>query len=87
MKTKEKNIDEKICKVMKSISPQISERILKEILSGKSITDFKIIDSLNLVAFLCELEAAFNIKLDAQDVAIENFETIKKIKEMLQKKL
>jgi len=86
MKTNPQNFKKEICKILKRVAPQITKQTLREIQNGKSITDLKVIDSLNLVALLCELEAVFGVKLEPEDVSIENFETLEKITKILQAK-
>ena len=87
MKTNPQAFEKEICAILKRVAPQITEQTLREIKIGKSITDLKIIDSLNLVALLCELESVFGVKLEPEDVNIANFETLPKIIKVLRAKI
>lgn len=86
MRKNSAQIEKEICEILKRINPQLTKQAILEIRKGKSITDLKIIDSLNLVALLCELENAFGIQLDPEDVAIEKFQTLEAIKKILRSK-
>lgn len=86
MKKNSAQIEKEICEILKRINPQLTKQAILEIRRGKSITDLKIIDSLNLVALLCELENSFGIQLGPEDVAIENFQTLETIKKILRSK-
>jgi len=87
IKKNSSELKQQICKILKKVSPQITDGNLKQILNGKSITDLKIIDSLNLVALLCELETVFGVTLTPEDVSIKNFETLEKIIKILRAKI
>ena len=80
-------LKQKICKILKKVAPQITDFNLKQFSNGKSITDLKIIDSLNFVTLLCELENVFGVKLTPEVVSIENFETLEKIIKFLRAKI
>lgn len=86
MKKNPQILKKEICEILKRVAPQITKQTLREIQNGKSITDLKVIDSLNLVALLCELELVFGVKLEPEDVSIEKFETLEKIIKILQAK-
>ena len=59
---------EKVLKVLQSVNESITD--------GANLIDEGIIDSFEVVNIVMELEEAFDIEIDAEDVVAENFETV-----------
>ena len=59
---------EKVLEVLRSVN--------KSILDGTNLIEDNIIDSFEVVNVVMELEDAFDIEIDAEDVVSENFETV-----------
>lgn len=68
---------EKVLKVLQSVNGSIVD--------GKKLIESGIIDSFEVVNIVMELEAAFDIEIDAEDVIAENFETVDGITAVVEK--
>ncbi|MFC1745705.1 phosphopantetheine-binding protein [Candidatus Riflebacteria bacterium] len=53
--------------------------------NDSSLLDSGIIDSLSILKLVNEIEEEFNIEIDENDLEIENFETLNKIAELIER--
>lgn len=68
---------EKVLKVLQSANESITD--------GVNLISNGTIDSFEVVNIVMELEEAFDIEIDAEDVVAENFETVDRITAMVEK--
>lgn len=68
---------EKVLEVLQSVN--------KSILDGTNLIENNIIDSFEVVNVVMELEDAFDIEIDAEDIVSENFETVDTITNLVKK--
>ena len=68
---------EKVLKVLQSVNESITD--------GANLINEGIVDSFEVVNIVMELEEAFDIEIDAEDVVTENFETVDAIVAMVEK--
>lgn len=68
---------EKVLEVLQSVN--------ESIVDGTNLIENNIIDSFEVVNVVMELEDAFDIKIDAEDVVSENFETVDAITNLVKK--
>ena len=68
---------EKVLKVLQSVNESITD--------GANLINERIVDSFEVVNIVMELEEAFDIEIDAEDVVTENFETVDAIVAMVEK--
>lgn len=75
----EKGIREKVLEAICEVNDEIMENQDKDLLLND------IIDSFDIVAMMVELEDAFDIEIDAEDVTPENFKTVDSIIEVVER--
>lgn len=68
---------EKVLKILQDVN--------ESIVDGANLIDEGIVDSFEVVNIVAELEEAFDIEIDAEDVVAENFETVDSITAMVEK--
>ena len=68
---------EKVLKILQDVN--------ESIVDGANLIDEGIVDSFEVVNIVMELEEAFDIEIDAEDVVAENFETVDSITAMVEK--
>ena len=68
---------EKVLKVLQSVN--------ESIIDGANLIDEGLVDSFEVVNIVMELEEAFDIEIDAEDVIAENFETVDNITALVEK--
>ena len=68
---------EKVLQILKTVNTSIEDGV--DLISGGAV------DSFEVVNIVMELEEAFNIEIDAEDVVAENFETVDSITAMVEK--
>ena len=68
---------EKVLKILRSVN--------ESIIDGANLIDDGIVDSFEVVNIVVELEEAFDIEIEAEDVVAENFETVDSITAMVEK--
>ena len=68
---------EKVLKVLQSVNESITD--------GANLINEGIVDSFEVVNIVMELEEAFDIEIDAEDVIAENFETVDSITALVEK--
>lgn len=68
---------EKVLEVLQSVN--------EAIVDGAELIESNIIDSFEIVNIVMELEEAFEIEIDADDVIAENFETVDAITALVEK--
>ena len=68
---------EKVLKVLQSVNEAIAD--------GENLITGGIVDSFEVVNIVMELEEAFEIEIDTEDVVAENFETVDRITAMVEK--
>ena len=68
---------EKVLKVLQSVNEAIAD--------GENLITSGIVDSFEVVNIVMELEEAFEIEIDAEDVVAKNFETVDRITAMVEK--
>lgn len=75
----EKNIRERVLEAISEVSDEIMENQDKDLLMND------IIDSFDIVAIMVELEEAFDIEIEAEDVTPDNFRTVDSIVEVVKR--
>lgn len=75
----EKNIRERVLEAISEVSDEIMENQDKDLLMND------IIDSFDIVAMMVELEEAFDIEIEAEDVTPDNFRTVDSIVEVVKR--
>lgn len=75
----EKEIREKVLDAICEVNDEIMDNQDKDLLLND------IIDSFDIVAMMVELEDAFDIEIDAEDVTPENFRTVDSIIEVVKR--
>lgn len=75
----EKSIREKVLDAICEVNDGIMENQDKDLLLND------VIDSFDIVAMMVELEDAFDIEIDAEDVTPENFKTVDSIIEVVER--
>lgn len=68
---------EKVLSILQGVNESITD--------GANLISEGIIDSFEVVNIVMELEEAFDIEIDAEDVVAENFETVDSITIMVEK--
>lgn len=68
---------EKVLEILKKVNPAIKE--------GVNLVSEGIIDSYEVVNIVMELEEAFEIEIDAEDVIAQNFESVDTIVSLVEK--
>ena len=68
---------EEILQILKEVNPNIKE--------GINLIESGLIDSFEVVNIVMELEEAFNIEIDAEEVVAENFESVDTIVALVEK--
>ena len=61
---------------MKEKVLNILQSVNESIIDGANLINEGIVDSFEVVNIVMELEEAFDIEIDAEDVVAENFETV-----------
>lgn len=69
---------EQIVEIIREICPTIGE------LEGVKLVTDKIIDSVELVQIISDLEEAFQVEIDMEDIVPENFDTVVAIWNLIQ---
>lgn len=69
---------EQIVQIIREICPTIGE------LEGVKLVTDKIIDSVELVQIISDLEEAFQVEIDMEDIVPENFDTVEAIWNLIQ---
>ncbi len=69
---------EQIVQIIREICPTIGE------LEGVKLVTDKIIDSVELVQIISDLEEAFQVEIDMEDIVPENFDTVEAIWKLIQ---
>lgn len=69
---------EQIVEIIREICPTIGE------LDGVKLVTDKIIDSVELVQIISDLEEAFQVEIDMEDIVPENFDTVEAIWKLIQ---
>lgn len=69
---------EQIVEIIREICPTIGE------LEGVKLVTDKIIDSVELVQIISDLEEAFQVEIDMEDIVPENFDTVEAIWKLIQ---
>lgn len=67
---------EKVLEILKNVNPNIKE--------GVNLIESGIIDSFEVVNIVMELEEAFDIEIDAENVTAENFQSVDTIVALLE---
>lgn len=70
---------DKIYEILQSLRPEFNFR------ESKDFIEEGLLDSFDVVSLISELEAEFNILIDALDILPENFESAEKISEVVKK--
>ena len=70
---------ERVLEILKSVNPNITD--------GVNLIDSGVVDSFEVVNIVMELEEAFCIEIDAEDVVAENFKTVDTITALLEKSI
>lgn len=70
---------EKVLKILQGVNESITD--------GINLIDNGIVDSFDVITIVTEIEEAFNIEIDPEDVVTENFETVDRIVAMAEKYL
>ncbi len=68
---------EQVLNILKNINPSIKEE--------ENLIEKGLIDSFEVVNIIMELEEAFDIEIDPDDVIAENFQTVDTIYQLVQK--
>lgn len=68
---------EKVIGILKTVNPAIKE--------GTKLIAEGLVDSFEVVNIVMELEEAFDIEIDAEDVVAENFQTVDTIVALVEK--
>lgn len=68
---------EKIIEILSGLNPKIQD--------GINLISESVIDSFEVVNIVMELEEAFDIEIDPEDVIAENFETVDAIVALVEK--
>lgn len=71
---------ENVCNVIIRIKKEIEPHLVKNDLVSTGI-----LDSLDIMNLIMELESAFEIEIDPEDVLSENFESVEAIMSLVQK--
>ena len=64
---------------------EILQRINPSIKSGINLIEAGLVDSFEVMNIIMELEEAFEIEIDAEDVIAENFQSVDTIVELVEK--
>jgi len=75
------NIQDKLLKILKEINPDLDYANEKELVDGGQF------DSLEVMSIVAEMEDAFHIEIDPDDVIAENFNSIGSMKKIVAKYL
>lgn len=75
----EKSIRERVLEAICEVNDEIMENQDKDLLLND------IIDSFDIVAMMVELEDAFDIEIDAEDVTPDHFKTVDSIVEVVER--
>ena len=84
-----------VCRAMGQAEQDIRSFITTEFLSDRpdleftddeNLLDAEVIDSLGIMLLVDYLESHFKVDIDAEDVVVDNFETIKAITALVQSK-
>lgn len=68
---------EKILEILQTVNPAIAD--------GVNLIETGLMDSFEVVNIVMELEEAFDIEIDAEDVIAENFQTVDTIVALVEK--
>lgn len=78
---------------MSNVSTLIRDRIIAEFMGGTGslsedtpLVGEEILDSLGIFALLGFIEEKFGVEVDAEDVTMENFATVRAIADLIEKK-
>ena len=74
------NMKEKVCEVLVSVNDRI-----KSHLEETQLVTGGILDSLDIMNLIMELESAFDIEIDPEDVLSDNFESVDTIIALIKK--
>ena len=74
------NMKEKVCEVLINVNAGI-----KEYLNDSQLVSDGVLDSLDIMNLIMELEAAFDIEIDPEDVLSDNFESVDAILNLVEK--
>ena len=70
----------KVCEVLVGVNER-----MKDYLEKDSLVSDGILDSLDIMNLIMDLEEAFNIEIDPEDVLSENFESVDRIIKLVEK--
>ena len=74
------NLNERVCEVLKGVNENVGKHLSEE----KLVSD-GILDSLDIMNLIMELESAFDIEIEPEDVLSDNFESVKAIAALVSK--
>ena len=75
-------MEEKIRQLLVNVNEEISN-----IAADENLLTEGLIDSFDIVALVVELEEAFSIQLEAEEIIEENFSSIKNIQALIERKV
>ena len=70
---------EKILEILSEINPNV------DFMNEKALIDDKVLDSFDLISVISELNDAFDIEIDVEDLEPCNFNTVEAIAELVEK--